>query len=58
MKWIYAFSNGKGINLPKIVSMSGNSTNDQKKFYNDFMINAFLQKPIRRRSLIGTVKIL
>ncbi len=39
-----------------VISMSGNTAQDQEKKYTGFKIHAFLEKPISKGTLLGVVK--
>ena len=46
------------VKRPIIISMSGNSVEDQREAYQGRVIDGFLQKPIKKQDLIDLFKVL
>ncbi len=43
--------------MPFVISMSGNTVAEQKEMYDGYVVNHFLQKPIRKQDLLDVIQI-
>eukprot|EP01022_Parablepharisma_sp_SALTPOND_P024360 TRINITY_DN536_c0_g1_i1.p1 TRINITY_DN536_c0_g1~~TRINITY_DN536_c0_g1_i1.p1 ORF type:complete len:666 (+),score=101.58 TRINITY_DN536_c0_g1_i1:574-2571(+) len=58
MEFALGFMKEKGAPMPAVISMSGNSVEDQKEMYSGYNLQGYLQKPIRRQVLLELIRII
>lgn len=56
LQYCHTVVKGRGVRLPPVVSMSGNSVEDQKSMYEGLEVYAFMVKPVSKSQLTGLMR--
>ena len=58
LEFAVPFVQAKRGSMPFVISMSGNEVAEQKRMYQSFRVNDFLQKPIKKQDLLDIMLII